>query len=90
MGYRLIDVNGKEYGYIIGNEVLKVKGPEGEGSKVAPLHEVLGIAKELWLEQLAQRCDDRHCHACLPEYMTVTPRKVAQWINNNFPKGVAP
>ncbi len=84
MGYRLIDVNQKEYGYIIGNRVLKVKGPEGEGSKIAPLWEVLGITEALWLENLANRCDDG-CGASMPSYMTITPAKVADYIRKAFP-----
>lgn len=87
MGYRLIDVNAKEYGYIIGNKVLKVKGPEGEGSKIAPLFEVLGITEALWLENMASRCDAGcNCGPSAPSYMSVTPAKVAEYIRKNFPQ----
>lgn len=83
MAYRKLHVNGKEYGFVIGSDVVKVKGPPGEGSKIAKFEDVLKVPSATIQEVYRDRCECCHGHN-IPSEFGITPSKIAAWVMENF------
>jgi len=83
LSYRIINVGGQKYRYIVGNSYIKVRGPKDTGSKCICIHKILDLPAEVLQDALSQRCECCHGHN-LPLEAQVTPSKIAAFIRANF------